>query len=155
VAGLAKPGGNVTGISGATADLAAKNLELLTDILPNVRRVALLVNADSPLRVALLEHTQAAADARKIEIKPVLVGSSDPLEADFAGIESWGAEALLIHPALPQKLIADLALKRRLPAVSPSLAFCGVGGLAAYAPDIEALAHQSATLVDKIIKGRK
>ena len=155
VAGLASPGGNVTGISGATADLTAKNLEMLTEMLPNVRRVALLVNADSPLRVALLEHTQAAADARKIEIKPVLVGSSDRLEADFAAIESWGAEALLIHPALPQKLIADLALKRRLPAVSPSLAFCDVGGLAAYAPDIEALARQSATLVDKILKGRK
>jgi putative tryptophan/tyrosine transport system substrate-binding protein len=155
VAGLARPGGNVTGISGATADLAAKNLELITEMLPAVRRVAVLANADSPLRKPLLDAVQLAADARKIEIKALTVHSADQLDGDLADFAAWGAEALLVHPALPQKEIADLAIKRRLPAVSPSSVFCGAGGLASYSPDIEALAHQAATFVDKIAKGRK
>jgi putative tryptophan/tyrosine transport system substrate-binding protein len=155
VAGLARPGGNVTGISGATAELAAKNLELVTEMLPTVRRLAVLANTDSPLRKALLDHVQKTADARKIEIKAMMVHAADQLDGDFADFEAWGAEALLVHPALPQKQIADLAIKRHLPSVSPSSAFCGVGGLASYSPDIEALAHQSATFVDKILKGRK
>jgi putative ABC transport system substrate-binding protein len=155
VAGLARPGGNITGISGATADLVAKNLELITEMLPAVRHVAVLANADSPLRKALLEAVQMAADVRKVEIKAMTVHSSDQLDSDFADFAAWGAEALLVHPALPQKEIAALAIKRRLPAVSPSSAFCGVGGLASYSPDIETLAHQAATFVDKIAKGRK
>jgi putative tryptophan/tyrosine transport system substrate-binding protein len=62
---------------------------------------------------------------------------------------------LLIHPALPQKLIADLALHYRLPAVSPSSLFCQVGGLASYSADLETLSRQCASFVDKILKGRK
>jgi putative ABC transport system substrate-binding protein len=125
------------------------------EMLPTVRRVAVLANADSPLRKALLDHVQMAADARKIEIKATMVHAADQLDSDFADFEAWGAEALLVHLALPQKQIADLAIKHHLPSVSPSSAFCGVGGLASYSPGIEALAHQSATFVDKILKGRK
>jgi putative tryptophan/tyrosine transport system substrate-binding protein len=155
VAGLARPGGNVTGISGGTLDLAAKNLELVTEMLPTVHRVAVLANADSPISKALLDHVQMAADARKIEIKARMVHTADQLDSDFADFEAWGAEALLVHPALPQKQIADLAIKRHLPSVSPNSVFCGLGGLASYSSDVEALAHQSATFVDKILKGRK
>ena len=155
VVGLARPGGNVTGISGATADLAAKNLELITEMLPTVRRVAVLANADSPLSKALLDHVQIAADARKIEIKAMMVSAADQLDGDFADFEAWGAEALLIHPALPQKEIATLAIKHHLPSISPSSVFCGLGGLASYSPDIDALAQQCAAFVDKILKGRK
>jgi putative tryptophan/tyrosine transport system substrate-binding protein len=155
VAGLARPGGNLTGITGATLDLAAKNLELVTEMLPTVHRVAVLANADSPISKALLDHVQMAANARKIEIKATMVHAADQLDSDFAYFEGWGAEALLVHPALPQKRIADLAIKHHLPSVSPSAVFCGAGGLASYSPDIEAMAHQSATFVDKILKGRK
>ena len=73
VTSLARPGGNVTGVSGATAELATKNLELIVEMLPAVRRVAVLVNADSLFGAALLEHVQAAAEVRKIEIKPILI----------------------------------------------------------------------------------
>ena len=155
VASLARPGGNVTGISGATLDLAAKNLELVMEMMPTVRRVAVLANADSPISKPLLDHVQMTANARKIEIKAMMVHAADQLDSDFADFEAWGAEALLVHPALPQKQIADLAIKHHLPSVSPSAVFCGAGGLASYSPDIEAMAHQSATFVDKILKGRK
>ena len=155
VASLARPGGNVTGVSGATAELATKNLELIVEMLPAARRVAVLVNADSLFGEVLLEHVQAAAEVRKIEIKSIPIRESDQLDADFVSLEEWKPDALLIHPALPQKLIAVLAMNRRLPAVSPSSAFCEAGGLASYSADIGALAGQCATFVDKILRGRK
>jgi putative ABC transport system substrate-binding protein len=155
IANLARPGGNVTGVGGATAELAAKNLELITNMLPAARRVAVFVNADSRFGATLLEHVQVAAEARNIEVKSFRVREASELDADFASFVEWKPDALLIHPALPQKLIADLALQRRLPAVSPNSAFCQVGGLASYSADIEALSRQCATLVDKILKGRK
>jgi putative ABC transport system substrate-binding protein len=155
VASLARPGGNVTGVSGATAELATKNLELIVEMLPAVRRVAVLVNADSLFGAVLLEHVQAAADVRKIEIKSVLIRESDRLDADFLSLDQWQPDALLLHPALPLKMIAALALNRRLPTVSPNSTFCEAGGLVSYSPDIEALASQCATFVDKILRGRK
>ena len=155
VANLAQPGGNVTGVSGATAELAAKNLELITEMLPVARHVAVFVNADSFFGTVLLEHVQVAAQARNIEVKSFRVREPSELEADFASFAEWKPDALLIHPALPQKLIAGLALQRRLPAVSPNSAFCQAGGLASYSADIEALSRECATLVDKILKGRK
>jgi len=155
IASLARPGGNVTGVGGATAELAAKNIELIAEMLPVARRVAVLVNADSLFGAALLEHVRTAAQARNIEVKSFGVREPIELEADFAKFTEWKADALLIHPALPQKLIADLALQRRLPAVSPSSAFCQAGGLASYSADIGALARKCATFVDKILKGSK
>jgi putative ABC transport system substrate-binding protein len=155
VANLARPGENVTGVSGATAELAVKNLELIAEILPGTRRVAVFVNAASLFGAALLEHVQVAAQTRNIEIKSFPIREPSELEADFASFAEWKPDALLIHPALPQKLIADLALHRRLPAVSPNSAFCQVGGLASYSADLEALSRECASLVDKILKGRK
>jgi putative ABC transport system substrate-binding protein len=155
VANLARPGGNVTGVSGATAELAAKNLELIAEMLPVARRVAVFVNADSQFGAVLLEHVQIAAQARNIEIKSFRVRESSEIGPDFASLAEWKPDALIIHPALPQKLIADLALQRRLPAVSPSSAFCQAGGLVSYSAELEALYRECAALVDKILKGRK
>jgi len=109
IANLARPGGNVTGVSAATDEIAAKNLELIAEILPVTRRVAVFVNAASLFGAALLEHVQVAAHTRNIEIKSFRVGDPSELEADFASFAEWKPDALLIHPALPQKLIADLA----------------------------------------------
>ena len=155
VASLARPGGNVTGISGSTAELAEKSLELITEILPVVRQVAVLVNADSLFGEALLEHVETAAQARGIKAKAFRVHESRELESDFESFVEWKPDALLVHPALPQKLIADLALQHRLPAICPSSAFCEVGGLASYAADIETLARQCAIFGDKILSGRR
>ena len=124
-------------------------------MLPVAQRVAVFVNAASLFGAALLEHVQVAAQTRNIEIKSFPIREPGELEADFASFAEWKPDALLIHPALPQKLIADLALHRRLPAVSPNSAFCQVGGLASYSADLEALSRECATLVDKILKGRK
>jgi putative ABC transport system substrate-binding protein len=135
--------------------LAVKNLELIVEMLPKAHRVAVLVNAESLFGVALLEHVQAAAEARKIEIKSIRIRDSDRLDAYFASLDQWKSDALPLHPALPLKLIALLALNRRLLAVSPNSIFCEAGGLASYSPDIEALAGQCASFVDKILNGRR
>ena len=155
VANLARPGENVTGVSGATAELAAKNLELIVEMLPVVRRVAILVNADSLFGAVLFEYVRVAAQTHNIEVKSFRVRESSELEADFASIAEWKPDASLIHPALPLKLIADHALHRHLPAVSPNSAFSQLGGLASYSADLQAVSRECATLVDKILKGRK
>jgi putative ABC transport system substrate-binding protein len=155
VTSLAHPGGNVTGVSAVSDDVATKSLELILEMLPAARRIAVLVNADSRFGAAMLQHVQAAAAQRKIETKGVQIGEADQLEAVFAGLDEWKTSALLVHPALPQKSIAALALKHRLPAVSPTSIFCEAGGLASYSADIKALAAQCGAIVDKILKGRR
>jgi putative tryptophan/tyrosine transport system substrate-binding protein len=155
VTSLAHPGGNVTGVSAVSDDIATKSLELILEMLPEARRVAVLVNADSRFGAAMLQQVQAAAAQRKIETKGVQIGEADKLEAIFAALDEWKAEALLVHPALPQKSIAAFALKHRLPAVSPTSIFCEAGGLASYSADIKVLAAQCGVFVDKILKGRR
>src|SRR5262249_8170417 len=113
------------------------------------------VNAASVFGAALLEHVQVAAQTRNIEIRSFPIREPGELEADFASFGDWKPDALLIHPALPQKLLAELALQHTLPAVSPSSLFCQAGGLASYSADLETLSRQCATFVDKILKGRK
>lgn len=139
VASLAHPGGNVTGIGSAAAETAAKNLELIAEMLPSAERVAVLINANSMFGTAMLERVKAAAGLRKVEIRSISVGDSDRLDADIASFDAWKPDALLVHPALPQALIAAIALKRRLPSFSPNSLFVGAGGLASYSSDVDLL----------------
>ncbi len=155
VASLAHPGGNVTGIGSAAAETAVKNLELISEMLPGAQRVAVLINANSVFGAAMLEHVRAAAELRKVEIRSISVGDSDRLDADLASFDAWKPDALLVHPALPQALIADIALKRGLPSVSPNSLYVAAGGLASYSADVDVLSRKCATFVDKIIKGSK
>src|SRR5690348_17328295 len=153
IASLDHPGGNLTGVSGATGELAGKTMELIGEALPSVRRVAILANANDPFHVLFLKHTQAAASSLKMEIKVVMVRSADELDRDFEGIAAWPADAVLAQPSLPQQRIADLALKFRLPAAAPTSTFTKVGGLLAYSADFNALYHRCADFVDKVLKG--
>jgi putative ABC transport system substrate-binding protein len=153
IASLNHPGGNLTGVSGATAELAAKTLELIGEALPSARRVAILANANDPFHVLFLDHTQAAAKSLKIETKVVMVRSAGELESDFADIGAWRAAAILVQPSLPQQPIADLALRFRLPAAAPTSTFTKVGGLLAYSADLNALYRRCADFIDKVLKG--
>ena len=102
IANLARPGGNVTGVSAATAEFAAKNLELIAEILPVTRRVAVFVNAASRFGVALLEHVQVAAQTRNIEIKSFAIREPSEVEADFESFAEWKPDALLISRHFPK-----------------------------------------------------
>jgi putative ABC transport system substrate-binding protein len=155
VASLARPGGNITGVSGASAELGAKNLDIIREVLPSVQRVAVAANAPDPFSKPFLAHIQAAGQALKIEIKPLMVHSADDLDRDFAELKTWGAQALIVQPSLPNQRVAELAIKNRIPTTAPSSDFSQAGGLMSYSADLATLYRQSATYVDKILKGRK
>jgi putative ABC transport system substrate-binding protein len=155
VASYARPGGNVTGVAGAGPEVGAKNLELIREVLPAVRRVAVLANAADPFHVPLLKRIQGAGQMLGIEIKPVLVRRADEFEAAFGEFTVAQMEAVIVQPSLPLRLAAELALKHHLPAFSPNATFPSEGGLMSYSADQPALYRNSATFVDKILKGRK
>ena len=155
IASLARPGGNITGVSSATAEMGAKNLELIREVFPSARKVAVLANASDPFSKPLLEHIQAAAKALNVEINPVMVHGADQLDAHFEDIAKWQADAIIVQPTLPQRRVAELAIKHRLPAFAPNAAFPAAGGLMSYANHLDATYRQSAVFVDKILKGRK
>jgi putative tryptophan/tyrosine transport system substrate-binding protein len=155
IASLSRPGGNITGVSSATAEMGVKNLELIREVFPSARKVTVLANASDPFSKVLLEHIQAAAKTLNIEIRPVMVRSADQLDAHFEDITKWQADAVIVQPTLPQRRVTELAIRHRLPALAPNTAFTVAGGLMSYAGQSEAIYRQSAVFVDKILKGRK
>lgn len=155
VASLARPGGNVTGMAGAGAELGAKMLELMREVLPKLRRVAVLANAPDPFHKPFVQHIDSAGRSLGLTIQANLLQSPDELESAFARVASSGAEAVIVQPSLPQERSAQLALKHRLPAFSPNQNYVAVGGLASYSADQAAMFRESAKFVDKILKGRK
>lgn len=155
VASLARPGGNVTGMTGAGAELGAKMLELMREVLPRLRRVAVLANAPDPFHKPFVQHIDSAGRSLGLTIQANLLQSPDELESAFARVASSGAEAVIVQPSLPQERSAQLALKHRLPAFSPNQNYVAVGGLASYSADQAAMFRESAKFVDKILKGRK
>jgi putative ABC transport system substrate-binding protein len=152
---LSNPGGNITGVSGATAELAGKNLELIKEVTPSVRRVALLANQPDPFHATLIEYFQRAAAQLGMETKIVLARAGDDFDRHFAAVRDWGGEAVLVQPSLPLKQVADSAAKSRMPAFCPNAAFTQAGGLMAYSSDPASVHRQAAIIVDKVLKGRK
>jgi putative tryptophan/tyrosine transport system substrate-binding protein len=155
IASLARPGGNITGVSSATAEMGVKNLELIREVVPSARKVAVLANASDPFSAQLLEHIQAAANTLNIEIRPVMVRNADQLDAHLEDITKWRADGMIVQPTLPQRRVTELTIKHRLPASAPSAAFPAAGGLMSYSGHPESTYRQSAVFVDKILKGRK
>lgn len=153
-ASLARPGGNLTGVSGAGAELGAKQLELIREILPDAKRVGVLINAPDPFSRTLLAHIQEAAKPMNIELATFMLRGAEGLEAAFDEMMKSRTSAFIMQPSLPHELTARLALKARLPSFSPNPLFPGSGGLVAYSADYDALYRDTASLVDKVLKGR-
>jgi len=157
VASLARPGGNITGLTTVTAELNGKRLELLKDAFPAVSRVAVLVD---PEVIGVLEDTRVAAEALGVKLLSLEVrGPTPDLEGAFrkATRERVGALLVASGPAteLHRRRIVDLAAKNRLPAMYGSSEFVHLGGLMCYAPNYPDLFRQAATYADKILKGAK
>ena len=157
VASLARPGGNITGVSLMSAVLIGKCVELFRDMLATTRRVALLTNAADPLFAKLiLEQARLAGQITGIEIQPITVrGPDEELEAAFAAIASGRAEAVVIQGSLSTKRIAELAVEHRLPAASTTRGFADAGGLMSYGADGPALFRQGAKFVQRILQGQQ
>jgi putative ABC transport system substrate-binding protein len=160
VASLARPGGNVTGPSAMYADLAGKQLELLKGTVPKVSRVAVLWNpANAVWQAQMLRQTEIAARALGLQVQLLEARGPDELEGAFAAMTRERASALLVQVdvifALHARRIADLAAKRRVPAMYGSKEHVEAGGLMSYAPNALDLFRRAATYVDKILKGAK
>lgn len=159
VQSLARPGGNVTGLSNLGPELSAKKLELLREIAPKVSRVAVLWNPDSPVESLAFRELVTAAAAVGVEIQSVEVRSPDDFSAAFAAVASSRVHALVAvgNPVnfKGRQLIADFALRNRLPSIYDERLFVDAGGLLSYAPSFTDLFRRAATYVDKIVKGAK
>jgi putative tryptophan/tyrosine transport system substrate-binding protein len=160
VESLARPGGNVTGITNLGAQLGGKRLELLKEAVPKVARVAVLYEPDSPASVIeVKEVLPAAARALGLSIQPWEVRSADGFEKVFAALTKELADGLYVTQAplmtANRNRVTGLALKRRLPSVYFIREFVDAGGLMSYGADEADGYRRVAYFVDRILKGAK
>ena len=159
VASLARPGGNITGLSLLAPELSGKRLELLKEAFPRVSRVAVLWDPDNQANMLSFKETQAVARALKVQLQSLAVQNPSDLEKAFSAITTRRADALIIirSPLTYNNLrgIVEFAAKNRLPAMYPDREFVDPGGLMTYGPIGEDLFRRAATYVDKILKGTK
>ena len=157
VASLSRPGGNVTGVTFISSELAAKRLELLKEIIPGVSRVAVLWD---PTHVDLeFRELEAGARALGVRLQSVEVRAAAELDGAFRSVTGGRADAMIVVPSrllnLNAKRIVAFAVERRLPAVSMWGFFAEAGGLMSYGPNIDAMIRRTATHADKILKGAR
>ncbi|MGZ8450722.1 MAG: ABC transporter substrate-binding protein [Candidatus Binatia bacterium] len=158
VASLARPGGNITGLSTLAPEISGKQLELLKEIVPKLSRVAVLGTSTIPSQVQTLREVDLAAGALKVKIQYLDVLDPNAIETAFQNATKRRADALLVLQSAvmnPQReKVADLAAKNRLPAIYFQSQYMEVGGLMYYGPNTADLFRRAATYVDKILKGR-
>jgi putative ABC transport system substrate-binding protein len=159
VASLARPGGNITGLSDFAPEISGKGLELLKEIVPRLSRVAVLGTSNRPGNAQSLKETEVAAVALGIKLQHLDVLSPKDIETAFRAAGNEHADgALVLQSSIhfsQRKQIAELAVKIRLPATYPRREFVEDGGLMSYGVSISDLDRRSATYVDKILKGAK
>ena len=160
VASLARPGGNITGLSTLAPEISGKQLELLKEIVPKLSRVAVLGTSTAPGNAQALKETELAAGALAVKLQYLDVLDSKDIETAFRAATKGRADAVLVlgAPVLisQRKQIADLAATSRLPAIYPWPEFVkDVGLMSCYGVRVTDLYRRAATYVDKILKGRK
>ena len=155
VASLARPGGNMTGLTILGPELSGKRLELLKESFPNIKRVAILWNPDA--EVNAFKTTQAAASTLGLHLQSLEVRTANDFDSLFEAAIKERVQALLTIPTpvvnVNQARIIQFAAKNRLPAMYALPEFTDAGGLMSYAPSYTALYHRAAWYVDKILKG--
>jgi len=158
VASLARPGGNVTGLSSQGDDLAGKRLELLRDVVPDLRRVAILANVGNPFSVVELGEGQAAARTLGLEFDALEIRRAEDIASAFEAIKGR-SEALYVCPdglVDANKIrINTSALSARLPTMYAYREYVEAGGLMSYGANLPDLYRRSAGYVDKILRGAK
>jgi putative ABC transport system substrate-binding protein len=155
VASLARPGANVTGTSAGTIEVAGKSVELIRELLPSARRLAVLANAADPFTPSYLVAVGDSARSLGIDMEPFMVRPAEPFEAAFEAMVSKGSQALVVQGSLVRADAADLALKHRLPAISSPSIWPRAGGLLSYSADFGAMLREVAAYVDRLLKGAK
>ena len=159
VASLARPGGNITGLSNLAPDLGGKRLELLKETVPKLSRVAVLADPSTQAYGPQMKEIEVAARAFGLQLQPAEVRGAKDLENTFSAMTKARAGAFigLQQPTLTilQERIAELAVKKRLPAMFPNREHVDADGLMSYGLNYPDLYRRAATYVDKILKGTK
>ena len=159
VASLARPGGNITGLSNNAPEISGKRLQLLKEVVPHLARLAVLDNASTPGNAQALRQTELAARASGVQLYYRNVRRPEEIEGAFREAVEARADALLALGSplfiLERRRMVDLAAQYRLPATYQSVEHVRVGGLMTYSVSIDDLYRRTATYVDKILKGAK
>jgi ABC-type uncharacterized transport system substrate-binding protein len=159
VASLARPGGNITGLSSMAPDLEGKRLELLREVVPNFAHVAVLWNPANPFHTISLRHAHEAAKVLQIKLLSVPVRTADELDDAFAAIIAERPDGLLVladRVFLHNRTrLTDFTLHSRLPGVYAHPELVEAGGLMSFGPSYPGMHRRAATYVDKILKGAK
>jgi putative ABC transport system substrate-binding protein len=160
VASLARPGGNITGLSTLTPETSGKRLELLKEIVPKLSRIAVFGTSTLPGNAQSLRETEVAAGAFGVKLQYLDVLSPKDLETAFRAAVKERADAVLMMVAggvtsAHRTEIAELAVKSRLPVIYSSPVYVEAGGLMSYGASVTDLDRRAATYVDKILKGAK
>jgi putative ABC transport system substrate-binding protein len=155
IASLARPGGNITGLSAATAELAGKSIELIREVLPTAKHVAALADPNNAFTKPFLEQIHLSAKANNTAVQVFLVRAAPDFEPAFAEMKAGKIDAVIVQPTLPRAPAIEQALKHRVPAVSGNRAFADNGGLMSYAASLADRYRNAAIYVDRILKGAK
>jgi len=157
VLSLARPGGNITGVTIMNEELAGKRLELLKETSPKVSRLGVLWNSANPGTAVVFKQTQAAAQELCLSLQSLEVKSVNNLRGAFDAATGRGVNGLVLLAAAPiashLKLVADLAVKNRLPSIYDRSEFVDAGGLMSYGPNVPNISRGAAIYVDKVLKG--
>ena len=157
VASLARPGGNITGMSGNSVETAGKRLELLREMMPGLKGVGLMILGSDPFARPFVQEMQPAARRLGLQLHVVDVRSPEKLDAAFGELRKRGAEAVVVQGALTGSSwrAAELALRYRLPSISPQRRFAEDGGMMYHGPSLSAAVRRATWYVDRILKGAK
>jgi ABC-type uncharacterized transport system substrate-binding protein len=159
VSSLARPGGNLTGLTTMVPDLEGKRLEILREVLPKLVTVVVLLNTSNPLTAIQWEQTKTSAKALGIQLQPIELQRPEDFKDAFARIARQRPDAITMvadrFQLAHRMQIVDFVAKTRLPAMYPYRDFVVAGGLMSYGPSYEDLFRRSAIYVDKILRGAK
>jgi putative tryptophan/tyrosine transport system substrate-binding protein len=157
VPSLARPGGNITGVSLMASALAGKSVELFRDMLPSLRRVGVLGHSTNPVFAkAMLDEVLLAGTPTGTEIEPVvMIRGADEAETAFMTLARERADAVVVQGSLAIKPVTDMAIKYRLPTASTTRAFADIGGLMSFGADGPAAFRHGAQFVQRILQGRQ
>lgn len=153
VASLARPGGNVTGVTGISAELSGKRIELLRELVPALTRVGLVVNISNPFARSLVTETQAAAKRSGVQLHIVDVRQPPDVEAAMIRLTKQHVGAVIVDAALTSWGAAELALQHRLPSISNQRHFVDSGGLMFHGAELTDVQRRAASYVVKILRG--
>jgi len=155
VASLARPGGNITGVTGISAELAGKRIELLRELVPGLKDVGLLVNASNPFAKSLVGETRDAAKRSGTELHVVDVRRPQDVEAGLSALAKQRIGAVIVDAALTSWRAAELTLQHRLPSISNQRHFVDSGGLMFHGAEPADIQRRAASYVARILKGAK